>query len=93
MNVSVFGPNLSGVAQAKGQFHVHAEGCGDCSHYGPGRKFGGDDRGESFEAKHLIEVVTLVYPEDEFDYDATNEQDFRDFVADFYVAPCAKEIV
>jgi hypothetical protein len=43
MNVRICGPNL--YDQSKGDFHVHADGCGDLKHYGPGRRFGGDADG------------------------------------------------
>lgn len=85
----VFGPNLSREGQAKAQFHVHAEGCGDTHHYGPGTRYGGDDPdGWLLPANSLDEIVQDVYPPEDFDYDPeTGIDPYRD---DFYVAPCCK---
>lgn len=83
--VTIYGPNLNRAAQAKGEMHVHAEGCADGSHYGPGRKYGGDG-GWTIEATTRKDVVSAIYPPEDFGYD---EADWRDY-DDLYVAPCVQ---
>lgn len=86
--VRVFGPNLSGPAQRKGEFHVHAEGCGDCKHYGPDGRFGGDDP----DGWHMVvdtraEVVEGIY-EDQIHEGAS----FESCAATVWWAPCCNDI-
>lgn len=83
--VQIFGPNLNTAGQAKGQMHVHADGCGDCKHYGPGTKFGGEG-GWKIEAATRKDVVTEIYPPEDFDYD---EADWSQY-DDLFVAPCVR---
>jgi hypothetical protein len=86
MLVTIFGPNLSSQAQQKGDMHVHAADCADCKHYGPGRKFGGEDKGWTIDATSCKSIVLDIYPPDEFDYDEENWGDYDDL----YTAPCIK---
>lgn len=90
-SVRVFGPNLSAEGQRKGTFHVHAEGCGDIAHYGPGTRYGGDDPvGWLIEGdtQTVEDVAEEVYPPGDFDYDPATG--IGPYVDDIYVAPCAK---
>lgn len=89
MQVTIFGPNLNSGAEKKGTLHVHAEDCGDCAHYGPGRKFGGEDNGWTVSADSRQAVVFDVYPPGQFEYD---ESDWRDYESDLYFAPCVKSL-
>jgi hypothetical protein len=60
IEVSVFGPNLSGGAQSLGNFHVHAAGCDHSRHYGFGKKYGGDRDSMDFAVvsrEHLVRIV------------------------------------
>lgn len=62
MNVRICGPNLND--QSKGTFHVHATGCSDLKHYGPGKRFGGDVAGNDetlVMSATLVSVVEAVY--------------------------------
>ena len=86
-SVKVFGPNLSGPAQRKGYNHVHAADCADNKHYGPGRKYGGEDNGYAIDVASRKEIVEFLYPPGEFDYDLDSEWKGYD---DLYVAPCLK---
>ena len=83
MKVAIFGPNLSGAAQRSGNFHVHAADCGDCKHYGYGRKFGGDnDPGKSdmvIEATSKWDVADFFYGPRAGDFDGTVEENMSDF--------------
>jgi hypothetical protein len=83
MKVAVFGPNLSMEGQNKGDVHVHAAGCGDCKHYGRGRRFGGEDSGWVFEAQSVREVVEEFYA-DQLDEGSS----YGSCRAEVWVAPC-----
>jgi hypothetical protein len=89
-HVRIFGPNLSSAAQQKGDLHVHAEGCGDCKHYGPEAKFGGERTGWLFAADTVEDVTEAVYGPDEFDYDPATEIDT--YTASFWFAPCTADL-
>jgi hypothetical protein len=80
--VTVFGPNLSGRAQRKGNMHVHAATCDDCKKYGPGKPMGGEDTGWTIDATTRRDVVLAIYA----DHSAT-EDDWQGY-DDLYVAPC-----
>jgi hypothetical protein len=86
--VRVFGPNLSSIGQQKGTFHVHAIGCADNAHYGPGRKYGGDDRGEMMKATSREDIVRDIYSDHMADETGDPaDADWRDY-DDLYLAPC-----
>lgn len=87
--VRVFGPNLNGPAQKKGMFHVHAPGCGDCKHYGPGSKFGGDDAGWEMAVGSRLDVVEEVYGDQ---LDENPGVQAKDWLDDFHFAPCLKSL-
>jgi hypothetical protein len=59
MDVRICGPNLRD--QSKGQYHVHANGCGDLRKYGPEYR-GKDGLGGDFSGNHglLVENATIV---------------------------------
>lgn len=62
MKVRICGPNLH--HQSRGTFHVHADGCGDLRHYGPGRREGGNWEGvdETLVDAHSVrDLVLSVY--------------------------------
>ncbi len=94
MNVRVCGPNLND--QRKGQFHVHADGCADLAHYGPGRRHGGDydGAGEMLVADATVrKVVYAVYDngildEAAADGERTKDEIADDYASDFWFAPC-----
>lgn len=88
IEVNVLGPNLNREGQAKGQLHVHAADCGDCAHYGPGTRYGGDDAGWKFKALTQLEVIEDAYPPNEFEWDPTDPDDLAMYKADLYFAPC-----
>lgn len=87
--VVVCGPNLSSVAQRKGDLHVHAEGCGDLKHYGPGRKFGGDTNGEQ-EAKLRVSDLTEIAEHCYSDQIAESGDHAEEYLSSFHFAPCVK---
>ena len=86
VKVAIFGPNLSAFAQSKGNFHVHAADCGDCKHYGPRKKFGGDDNGDAAVMKVTSkwDAVDSIYGPSAGDFSGTVEEN----MGDFYFAPC-----
>jgi hypothetical protein len=86
VKVAIFGPNLSSLAQSKGNFHVHAAGCADCKHYGPRKKFGGDDNGDAavMEVTSKWDAVDSIYGPSAGDFSGTVEEN----MGDFYFAPC-----
>ena len=86
VKVAIFGPNLSSFAQSKGNFHVHAADCGDCKHYGPRKKFGGDDNGDAAVMKVTSkwDAVDSIYGPSAGDFSGTVEEN----MGDFYFAPC-----
>lgn len=86
--VSVFGPNLSREGQQIAQFHVHAQGCGDCRHYGRGKRMGGEDNGWHLIVHALADVVEATYPPDEHDWDPANPADLANVSQEFWFAPC-----
>jgi len=88
MDVKVFGPNLH--SQDKGDMHVHAADCGDCKHYGPGKRFGGEREGWQLSVDTVEEVTEAVYGPDEYLYDPATEID--QYTASFYWAPCTKSL-
>jgi len=94
MQVTIFGPNLNSAAQRKGQFHVHAAGCADCKHYGPGTKHGGEDKGWTINAAAPIDVSLAVYADHAGDDNEPESQDWWDYLdsalRDFHFAPCVK---
>lgn len=87
--VVVCGPNLSSAAQRKGDLHVHAEGCGDLKHYGPGRKFGGDTNGEQ-ETKLRVNDKTEVAESVYSDHIEEGGDTAADYLSSFHFAPCVK---
>jgi len=99
MNVKIFGPNLRD--QSKGQFHVHAAECGDCKHYGPEGKFGGEG-GEHDEPVVFVETAAgcceYVYGDivtSDYGYQPGSAEydDLIDaWISDFWFAPCVKEL-
>lgn len=91
MKVRVCGPNLND--QRRGTFHVHADGCGDLTKYGPGRKYGGDCRGERemlVDAETAVDVVWAVYTDHLHEGYGEDERDkvAEEWVSDFHFAPC-----
>ena len=93
MDVVICGPNLRD--QSKGQFHVHAAGCGDLKHYGSSGKFGGEDGGWSIQADTKLDVSTEIHCDILSDYGLTPEDDegkdmLRDWLSDVWFAPCVK---
>lgn len=84
MLISVFGPNLAD--QSKGQWHVHAAECGDCRHYGPTKKYGGDFA-DTFEWSSVQDIVEDICS------DMVNDgEQWEDMALDFHLFPCAKEL-
>lgn len=98
MNVRVCGPNLNtGRNVHKETFHVHADGCNDLKHYGPGRKYGGDVHGFDEMLVENATVMAIVYEtycdiiaERVEDEQQTEEEAARDLASDFWFAPCCQ---
>lgn len=84
VRVKLFGPNLSSSAQRKGYFHVHSSNCADNAHYGPGRKYGGDDRGETMTVTSRQAIVEEIYADHMAEDPSRTWEDFDDL----YLAPC-----
>jgi hypothetical protein len=84
-HVRVFGPNLRD--QSKGTFHVHAEGCADNRHYGPGKRYGGDDYdGWLMEAASHDDVGDSIYE----DHIAEGSMEPGEGKHDCHFFPCVK---
>lgn len=91
MRVVIFGPNL--MDQSKGQFHVHAAGCGDAKHYGPRGKYGGEEGGWEIEVAGKIDIVWAVYSnqlEETGEDEAGQNEIAKDWLSDFWFAPCCE---
>ena len=93
MQVTICGPNLRD--QRKGQFHVHAAGCGDLKHYGGDGKHGGEDGGWTVEAETTLDVCAAVYADHLSDYgltvdDEEGQETLDGWLSDFHFAPCVK---
>lgn len=88
--VTIIGPNLSRKGQGKGTLHVHAEGCADIAHDPKGygyRQVGGH---WTIDAADKMEVITSIYPPEDFGYDAEDAEDASAYVNDVHFAPCVK---
>jgi len=95
MKVTIFGPNLRD--QRKGQFHVHATGCGDCKHYGPRGKFGGEDSGWTINAETALDVSADIHCDILGDYgltedDAEGREMLASWLSEIHFAPCVKAL-
>lgn len=93
MMLRIFGPNLND--QSKGDLHVHAASCGDCKHYGPNGKFGGDAFPGSREFASAMEVSAYIYGDHLSDHgltvdDAEGVEMLDDWLTEFWFAPCTK---
>lgn len=88
--VTIIGPNLSGKGQAKGQYHVHAEGCADITRDLKGYGYVDAEPHWSIEAETLEDVVIEVYSdiiaENEGDEHGRDEVDA--YFGEFHFAPC-----
>lgn len=92
-DVEVFGPNLSGAGQQKGDIHVHATGCADCKKYGPGKPMGGDDDGWPLTGMmSRLEVVCEVYPPGDFEWNPDVAEDADGYLRSVYFAPCLSSL-
>ena len=88
MKVRVVGPNLRD--DSKGTFHVHADGCKDLTKYGPGRRLGGDCKGEEemlLDVDTAVEVVEATYADQ---LSENPDVVASDWLYDFHFAPCVK---
>lgn len=81
MRIAVAGPNLRD--QSKGTFHVHAADCADLRRTSDEPEYANAD---VFEAESLVEVCDRFYPPAEFECES------GDYVDDFHVFPCCKEL-
>ena len=84
MQVIVLGPNLPD--QSKGQFHVHAAGCGDLKR-GWQKRYAADS--PPMSATSMIELSENIYS------DIINEADEYergDYVSEFFFLPCCKAL-
>jgi hypothetical protein len=84
VRVKVHGPNLT--VQSKGQFHVHTSNCQDNKHYGPDRKFGGEDSGWLMTVGSRREIVETIYADHMAEHENPDWQNYDDL----YLAPCVQ---
>jgi hypothetical protein len=85
--VVILGPNLPGPTET---FHVHLGECGDIFRsrtYAAQPEFAKED---AWEVASMKEMVELMYPADEFDYDPA---DWAQFVGEFRIFPCVGGII
>lgn len=89
--VTVFGPNLRTAAE---QMHVHSPGCRDTHFYGPGRKYGGDDRGWTLHVHDLDELATELWGDIASDHAEPGSPEWlqtcRDYMSDVKIFPCVE---
>lgn len=78
MNITVYGPNLTGKLSAKGEMHVHLRGCAD------ERNYRGCEIWE-FEAADRVEIVQTIFDWEEITTDNVNDWGV-------WFAPCTKEL-
>ena len=95
-SLTTFGPNLA-LGDSKGSHHVHAAGCEDCRHYGPGKRYGGESSGWSANFATQLEVVSEIYGEiiDEGidqGYHDTYEDGVAHYRGEVWFAPCTKDL-
>ena len=92
MKVTICGPNLND--QSRGTFHVHAEGCKDLKKYGPGRQFGGDEKGEdemTIEASDIHDVCVAIYSDHISEQPPAERLEYiNNLYSDFYFAACCE---
>ena len=88
MKLVVPGPNLND--QTRGSFHVHAHGCADLKHYGPGTKNGGAEINytDVFDVQSKLELVSVVYG----DILTENDDIPESYLGDFWFAPCVQDL-
>lgn len=92
MFVRVFGPNLSGPAQRKGEFHVHDEGCGDSRFYGPDARYGGDGpEGWAMEVQSRTAIAEHLYS-DQIAEHADEPGYVETCLATLWFAPCCSAL-
>lgn len=88
--VTIIGPNLNKAGQDKGQYHVHAEGCGDIARDPRGYGYVSAEPHWTIGAANLEAVVEDVYA----DIIAENEGDehgwdeVQAYMNEFHFAPC-----
>lgn len=85
IEIHALGPNLGKGAS----FHIHAAGCADVT---KSRTYAGADhkwdRENTYTVASMRELVTeVLYPADEFEYDA---DDWASYAGDIKVFPCVK---
>lgn len=84
MRVTICGPNLRD--QTRGEFHVHAEGCGDLAR--GARREPAYREGWTIDAASPEDVAMAVYDPDEHGYDPETEID--NYVGEFHFFPCTE---
>lgn len=83
--VTIIGPNL--YKQEKGQFHVHAAGCGDIARDPKRYGYAGAGPHMTCEAASQVEVAEFIYSDImEENGDETGES----YVDEFHFAPCVE---
>jgi hypothetical protein len=85
--VEVWGPNLSRSKHGEA-FHIHARGCTDVGRHPSLYVPDSDCGGETIDASNVLDVMTYVYPPDDFDYDPADETDRNAYESDIYIFPC-----
>lgn len=84
MKVHIIGPISANDRNRTGRwadYHVHAEGCGDCRRYHVGI-------GPAFEVADCADVASVVFE----DIAAENDEDASTYLGEFYFAPCCDEL-
>ncbi len=81
--VDVRGPNLPNKLANRGDMHAHAEGCADLRRY----PTGADQGGWVTEVGSLEDLAYAVYGDQ---IRESEEQDWTEYLAEIYVAPCVK---
>jgi hypothetical protein len=87
MEVLIHGPNLN--EQSKGQFHVHRDGCADNYHYGPYKRFGGEEYPMTVSVSCRLDVEDYIYGPDAGDFDLPHPGAWLD---EFHFAPCCSNL-
>lgn len=80
MRVAVFGPNLTD--QSKGTFVVHHADCQACAKLI-------DEERLDLDVDSIKELITTLYPEDDFGYNSEEPAELRLYRADIHLFHCA----
>jgi hypothetical protein len=91
MKVKVFGPNLNSKGQQIATMHAHAAYCRECR---TGvKRFGYNPNEHTVEVETVKDIVEMIYPPDNFQYDIDDPIDREPYVSDIHIFPCLETLL